>query len=283
MCVRVVFLKKNEDTGSFPQIINYCRRRLKTGKIFYALMKRTRLILALSTIFCRIFGGSRSKYIVNIEKIPIVFVFSMPHCRDEFPHYLSLSLEQALVTQPEFNVILLGDFIRCPIMKRYIPLGTIIEDIQTLYSNRTHEFHKLSSSIFSYTEDALWITATRRFFYLEDLMNARGYKELIHVEGDNLIYGNYSKLVKLLRYRNYRHLAATPLTKHLTTASVLWIGEKESLEHFNNFLLALLRNNSVEWSKLINHLRKSGFEKLAIDGGLYPDENGLGVKPVNRR
>ena len=244
-------------------------------------MSNFRLLVSIIITCCfRIYVGKVSKTVEHTNGIPIVFVFTMLHCDDVFPHYISFSVEQALITQPEFPVIMLGNFRQCPNMKLKIPAGVIIEDIDTLKTKRTNEFHNLSLSIFSFAKDALWITAARRFFYLEDLMNTRGYNELIHVEGDNLIYGNFSRLVNILRDKNYKYLAATPSTGALTTASVFWVGQKEAITHFNDYLLSLMRNNTGNWTAYINYLRKYGYSKSAKDGGLYPNARGTGVRPV---
>ena len=95
-------------------------------------------------------------------------------------------------------------------------------------------------------------------------MNTRGYKELIHVEGDNLTYGNYSRLVNILHNKNHKYLAATPSTEALTTASVFWVGQKEAIMHFNDYLLSLMRNDTGNWTAYINYLRKYGHSKSAV-------------------
>ena len=38
-----------------------------------------------------------------------------------------------------------------------------------------------------------------RFFQLEDLMIKKNYEEMLHVEADNLLYGNVTSILNTLR------------------------------------------------------------------------------------
>lgn len=48
----------------------------------------------------------------------------------------------------------------------------------------------------------LWTTSAMRFFQLEDFMIKLNYQELIHVEADNMIYGQMTDLLPTLRTGN---------------------------------------------------------------------------------
>lgn len=86
----------------------------------------------------------------------------------------------------------------------------------------------------------LWITSALRFFIMEDIMVAKGYTEMMHVEADNLLYGKLTEILEVLR-KGYPTLAATPLNanKSFITASVLWIASFDAIFKFNNYLLGL--------------------------------------------
>ncbi len=51
------------------------------------------------------------------------------------------------------------------------------------------------------------------------------FREIMHVEADNLLYGKLTTILPILR-SSYPNLAATPLLANqaFITASVLWIG-----------------------------------------------------------
>lgn len=74
--------------------------------------------------------------------------------------------------------------------------------------------------------------------------------ELLHVEADNMIYGQLSSIADILR-KGYPGLAAQPLSSNhegkllYMTASVLWIANLQSLKDFNTFLLELGMKSKV--------------------------------------
>ena len=83
-------------------------------------------------------------------------------------------------------------------------------------------------------------------------MDQRGYKDIMHIEADNLLYGNLNAIIEIFR-KNFKGLAATPLNSNKTfmTASVFWIPSLEILHFFNDYLLAIVENTVFE--KASNH------------------------------
>ena len=92
------------------------------------------------------------------------------------------------------------------------------------------------------------------------------FDSLFHMEADNMLYVNLSKVEFSSSLRkNYRSLTATPLTISQTvmTASALWVPSIDTLQHFNTFMLSLtasldvcIVNNitaSDDFSKVKNH------------------------------
>ena len=110
-------------------------------------------------------------------------------------------------------------------------------------SATTKEFVTYTDQLFmqSYMPE-LWAAAALRFFVLADMMTYYKYEAVLHVEGDNTLYGETKDLIQTL-WQHYPGMAATPLTKTLdfVTASVLWIGNHRSLVAFNKFLVRLGR------------------------------------------
>lgn len=123
----------------------------------------------------------------------------------------------------------------------------------------------------------LWMTAAYRFFHIEDIMRRYNYKEVIHVEADNLLYGDLSTILPTLR-DNYKGITATPLDAKMTyvTASVMWISSLAHMENFNNYLLDIsFKDMNSTWGGYIMWLRPRACCKK---GGFNPDEQGMGVK-----
>ena len=71
-----------------------------------------------------------------------------------------------------------------------------------------------------------------RFFYLSDAMVAMGWSCMLHVEGDNMLYGpniNGPNLAASLA-EEYRGVAVTPQNRLFATASVMWVSSLEAVD-----------------------------------------------------
>lgn len=180
--------------------------------IFFNLL----ICLYLSIFLCLISSPSDAIHITNhhnanSSKLPIVYVYTVVPavCKYGLPEYIKVSLEQALLTQPDCDVIMASNYAECP------QISTILENIPNVVfidttlieSNRTRKFKELAVDIFQTDRfGELWITSALRFFNLEDLMVTMKYQEMMHIEGDNLLYGRISSLLPLLR-SGYKGLA----------------------------------------------------------------------------
>lgn len=223
--------------------------------------------------------------------VPIVYVFTVnPRACDKgLPAYIKFSLEQAVLTQYESDVILVSNYKECEKVSQSSDLieGLIQIDTGTLRSPRLDKFANLSTNIFQ--DDGygnLWVTSALRFFYLETMMEQRGYKDIMHIEADNLLYGNLNNIIDIFR-KNFKGLAATPLNSNKTfmTASVLWIPNVAIMTFFNDYLLAIVEN--TVFAKADNHPK--GLWLMYLDwlrpyacckhGGVQQDKNGMGLKP----
>ena len=209
-----------------------------------------------------------------------MFVYTVdPYvCKHGLPIYIKLSLEQAIEQQPDCDVILLSNYGECPqIFIVADKVNDLIKlDVNDTMSIRTLDFHNLSSKIFQ-LDNPLWLTSALRFFYLEDLMIEYNFREIIHIEADNMLYGKMTNMLDILR-KDYVGIAATPLTAQKTfiTASVFWVANLRSLRHFNDYLYGLGSNTTGQWSEYSTYMKMHHGGK---HGGVDPDANGIGIKP----
>jgi len=235
-----------------------------------------RLIILL---FLAILRGLNSDEV----RLPVVYAFTVSTvaCKWGLPEYISFALKQALISQPDADVILASNYLSCPKMledlKVQLP-GVIAYDTDGIRSNRTAQFHNVSGNIFqSEGWGELWVTSALRFFILEDLMISRKWPEMIHVEADNLLYGSLTTLLPILR-KFYKGLAATPLntSKTFITASVFWVSSLAVLVKFNDFMLAMALNTNRMWDNYLDWLKPHACCKY---GGVRQDAKGMGLKP----
>lgn len=223
--------------------------------------------------------------------VPIVYVFTVSQraCEKGLPAYIKFSLEQAVLTQYESDVILVSNYKECSKVRQSSDLieGLIQIDTASLHSQRLDKFANLSTNIFQ--DDGygnLWVTSALRFFFLETMMEQHGYKDIMHIEADNLLYGNLNAIIEIFR-KNFKGLAATPLNSNKTfmTASVFWIPSLEIMRFFNDYLLAIVENTVFQmasnhpkglWLMYLDWLRPYACCK---HGGVQQDKNGMGLKP----
>lgn len=165
----------------------------------------------------------------NNAVVPVIFVYTLSEnqCKKGFSDYIRISIEQAVLTQVDTSIIFASNYNLCNNTAQSVSTWDkrIIQvDTDLIASNRSKEFVTLYDNIFvqSYMPQ-LWGSAALRFFIIEDIMAYYNYTSIIHVECDNLLYGNLGSYAPLLKSA-YPGLAATPMTKRkdAITASVFW-------------------------------------------------------------
>ena len=137
--------------------------------------------------------------IEKIQKFPILYVYTVTarSCARGLPDYIKTSLEQALLSQPDCDVIMASNYAECATIEIVInSIPNVIKlDITKIASERSVLFAKVCSRMFeANTNGDLWVTSAQRFFSMEDFMVQSGRTEMLHVEADNLLYGKVSEL-----------------------------------------------------------------------------------------
>ncbi|KAJ1442281.1 hypothetical protein B484DRAFT_73404 [Ochromonadaceae sp. CCMP2298] len=213
---------------------------------------------------------------LNTSRLPVVFVFTVVPtlCVRGLPSYIKTALQQAMFTQPDCDVLLVSNFKDCASVRESVKELTTLKlvDSSLMASNRTVWYNRICSNMFrSDGVGELWMTSALRFFIIEDLMRESGtmksgttksgYRELLHIEADNMLYGKLSSLLPVLR-SGYPGLAATPLTAktNMITASVFWVSAPASLSAFNDYLLSLGTDQGQggAWEGFLTWLRPHG-------------------------
>jgi hypothetical protein len=189
----------------------------------------------------------------DVLRIVFVYFVVQSYCEVGLPDYLYVTLNHTLETQqPQAQVVLLSNFRDCTNGSttdifsgnaKFHDLrnrGLQLEDSTPLMSPRSRQFLNLSREVFAWdNKNELWMTSALRFFILEDLMTAKGWQEVLHIEADNLLYVQVHKLLPALR--KHYPLAATPLSaaESLITASVFWISKLRHLNTLTSFLVQI--------------------------------------------
>lgn len=239
------------------------------------------LILSLNFFYLLQLAESHPRNL-PANKLSIVYVYTVVPavCQYGLPEYIKYTLEQAVFSQPDCNVVMASNYNECEFLERQIGniTGVIKVDISLIASEKTKIFANLSRSILTVDGgNELWLTSALRFFNMEDIMVHYNLAEMVHVEADNMLYGKLTSLLSTFR-NGYRGLAATPLNsnKSFITASVFWIASLKALQALNQYLMNLATNENNLWKNYLKWLRIFACCK---QGGIDPDENGRGIKP----
>jgi len=201
-------------------------------------------------------------------------------CDSVLSDYISHALHQATLSNPNSDVIFGSNILSCPTFNTIFPpsyiKGVILIDVLLLKSEKTVQFestfdsilksHGNSSGKHMYKQD-LWLYSAVRFFILEEIMLTYNISSVIHLEADNLLYGDTSLVVNELTTKYNSSLVATPLHTRILyiTASILWVPNLSILESFNNFIIKLVKskgsltNNS--WAAYMEFLLSHGGKK----------------------
>jgi hypothetical protein len=212
----------------------------------------------------------------------VVYIYTLPNDCKSFPEYLTFSLLQAVLSQPTLDVIFASNFEDCRFTYdgvKSIPNLKLV-DTNVIITEKTNSFSNISFDLFKSgnLNNTLWRTSALRFFQLEDIMKVYNYKEIIHVEADNLLYRDLS--TALPTFRQTYSLAVTPLlaNKSMFTASIFWISQINFLKEFTNYLLDIAFNRNNLWKNYLGYLRRYFCCKK---GGPDADSKGNGVKPFS--
>jgi len=105
--------------------------------------------------------------------------------------------------------------------------GLDIVYIDTLDCPHRDNFDKFAHS--TLTHGTAWFGGYERIFYLHALMEVRNYSRIVHLEGDVLVYSNFSALGDTMHEIYGKSLATTPGGRSLTIVSVLYVGSSDAL------------------------------------------------------
>ena len=246
-------------------------------------------------LFALLVGSFASLALGTGDMLPVVFMYTLSSevCMGDesggtidaiFPHYLVSSLNQAAFSQVNSEVYFLSNFKECKLIEEHITskvskkiIRVDVADYRGI-DNKTDRYINASQEVFMGDSGSLWIHSASRFFYLHDLMLSKGWKECIHVEGDNMLYADSTSILPHFRANYGSALAVTPLlgNKSQYTASVLWVGSEQALATFTSFLQRLANKGRL-WNEYLDWLRPYACCKRG--SGLREDENGRGIKP----
>ena len=212
-------------------------------------------VLILLALLCSIYAHT-----------PIVY-FYRKNGASKLPQYLNTTTRVAsdLAGQP---VILICD--RNEHMKSG-DFGAGLDIVYTDTLNCVHRDEFADIAHESLVEGTAWFGGFERVFYLHALMEARNYSHIVHLEGDVLVYSNFSALGDTMRDVYGSRLATTPGARSMTIVAVLYVGSSTALldliEKINEWM-----QKSPEDVRSITRLA-GAYASYGLDRGYYCEMN----------
>lgn len=164
------------------------------------------------------------------SSLPIVFV----HLGNGFPSYYYSAIKQAALFNPESPIYLLVHGRTWSGLKKKNPFP---KQVTIVNANKLpiSEKHKAYSPI-GLTDIKYWRYTLERFYILEEFMNSYEINELVHLEGDNLIYCNLSDYLPIFR-KQYPDIGIPYLNEENCTPGFIYIGNKAALAEYTDQII----------------------------------------------
>ena len=185
-------------TSTSDSTSNYSDRRYSSAD--FGRMKRIQRMMILTVVLLLLLTDSVRSNIIAEKRFPIVYVFTVTaqSCKRGLPEYIIVSLRQAVLSQPDCDVVMASNYASCPTIESTVDSipNVIKHDINFKASERSALFANVSEKMFEANFNGdLWITSAQRFFSMEDYMINTGHTEMLHVEADNMLYGKVNYLL----------------------------------------------------------------------------------------
>ena len=246
-----------------------------------------KVIVCILLLLCNLFDLNATTPInTNNDLLRIVYVMTTisASCGPFNDHFKQVLL-QAIASQHNSEVILLSNFKQCRWSLHDLRNGEVMElrnisiiESHAIKSSRTLEFERLLKKLVPKGHESdLTLTSLYRYFMLEDYMTNHTIKEVLHMDNDVMIYEDLHQYLPILRSSYPRLAAVASIHKRFISSSTLWIGQLQAINHFNTFLLGLGRQ-SGEFNQYTSWLREFACCRSVEQGGIFPDEQGRGVK-----
>lgn len=132
-----------------------------------------------------------------------------------------------------------------------------------------HAVHDLDKSF----RGGFWTYVVERFFVLEELMIECGVNQILHTEGDNLIFHNVAELAERLKV-HYSGIAVPFDHDQRAVAGIFFVLNKSALTLFNHFIVEMYKANP---GLAINDMQLLGLFREAYPGFI----DSLPVVPSN--
>lgn len=148
---------------------------------------------AMKFIFCLVL-----LFRLTADAYSIVFI----HIGPEIPDYVPIALDQARLFNKKCPIYFIGNeqaFKTCP-----FSFNKSIQCIscESFSQTEKHQTFISSSTLDKHSFQGFWTFTSERFFYLEELIQQYGLRNVFHMENDVMLYANLEQLLPVFK-ENY--------------------------------------------------------------------------------
>lgn len=173
---------------------------------------------------------------VSLHSYSIVFV----HLGPNPPNYLSYSLPQARLFNPEADMYLIGDPRPLPDFLKQVLSENNIQYVpsDSLKQSKSHQVFLKDVQL--YGEDGskkcYWTWTTERVYYLAEFIRAHQLTDVFHLESDVMLYANLKQFLPVFHEHYPNMLGATMESLGRGVLSILYIANAAPIERFADFI-----------------------------------------------
>lgn len=182
---------------------------------------------------------------VNYWKVYGMNIILVHYGRD-FPEYIRDCVHQIKRFNPDMTVHVLTESPQAVEGARVVTLDTVP-------NGETHVRFNEASKLDRDYRGGFWHAAAERFMAISDYMKQVKLTDVFHIEYDNLIYMDLSKLFPVFQ-RHYRHIAIPTDCPGRVIPSFMYFRDLESIEHMTGYMTNNVANFQNEMALLKSYM-----------------------------
>ena len=166
---------------------------------------------------------------------PIVFVQLGPR----LPDYLSISISQARLFNPDSPIYLIGHRNALRTLSRPFLTSSkiILISAESLEKDPVHQQFLKRSKLDRTYREGFWTYTTERFFFLYDFLKKTNLTDVFHLESDVMLYTNLESILGASQ-AHYPNMVAVPSDSDARCiASIMYIANAEPLRALTQFIV----------------------------------------------
>ena len=164
----------------------------------------------------------------------------------DFPEYIQDCVRQIKKFNPDMTVHILTE-------SQQSVEGARVVTLDTVPKSETHIKFNEASKLDRDYRGGFWHAAAERFMAISDYMKYTNLKDVFHIEYDNLVYMDLSRLFHVFQ-KHYRHIAIPTDCPSRVIPSFMYFRNTESIEHMTQYMTTNVSKFTNEMALLKSYM-----------------------------